>query len=181
MFKKQVILVDENDNQIGEMEKLKAHQLGALHRSFSIFIFNLKGEMLLQKRSKSKYHSPGLWSNACCSHPENKKSITKEAQKRLEKEMGIKLYLREILSIVYKAKVGDLIEHEFDHIFIGTFNGSAKPNKKEVEAWKWVAIDELRKDIAEKPEIYAEWFKIILEQVIAYYGKNKQIIGLAAQ
>lgn len=171
MFKKQVLLVDENDIQIGQMEKLRVHQLGLLHRSFSVFVFNDSGDLLLQKRAKNKYHSAGLWSNACCSHPENKKDIGQEAQKRLEKEMGIKLPLQEIFCLVYGAKVGDLIEHEFDHVFVGSFNGPAKPNKKEAEAWKWVSIDNLKKDIAQNPQNYTEWFKIILNQVLDFHSQ----------
>lgn len=173
MFKRQVLLVDENDNPTGLMEKLKVHRLGLLHRSFSVFVFNDSGDLLLQKRAKNKYHSAGLWSNACCSHPENKKNIAQEAQKRLEKEMGIKnCNLQEIFSVVYEAKVGDLIEHEFDHVFIGSFNGPVKPNKKEAEAFKWASIDNLKKDIVQNPQNYTEWFKIILNQVLDFYRSN---------
>lgn len=123
MFKKQVILVDG---------KLKTHQLGLMHRAFSVFIFNNRGDLLLQKRAKNKYHSAGLWSNACCSHPVSS-DIKKEAEKRLKKEMAIKCSLQKIFSFIYTAKAGDLTENEFDHVFVGQYNGEPKINKKEAE------------------------------------------------
>lgn len=166
MSKKEIILVDKNDNEIGAGEKLKVHQEGKLHRSFSVFIFNPKGKILLQKRAKSKYHSPGLWSNACCSHPGLNKDLKEEAKRRLKKEMGIECDLREIFSFVYKARVGDLIEHEFDHVFWGEFEGKPLPDKEEVGDWKWVTLKELRKDVKKNPEDYAPWFKIILNRLL---------------
>ena len=171
MFKKRVILVDENDNQIGEMEKLKAHQLGLMHRAFSVFIFNNRGDLLLQKRAKNKYHSAGLWSNACCSHPVSS-DIKKEAEKRLKKEMAIKCSLQKIFCLIYTAKVGDLTENEFDHVFIGHYNGNVKHNKKEVEDYKWLNFEDLKNDISQNPQNYAEWFKLIYEKVFSY-GKIK--------
>lgn len=167
MFKKQIILVDENDKQTGEMEKLRTHQLGLLHRCFSIFIFNDRGDLLLQKRAKAKYHSGGLWSNTCCSHPTTK-DIKREAQKRLKQEMGIKCLLEEIFSFIYTAKVGDLTEHEFDHVFVGRYNDSVKINKKEAEDFKWINLVDLKNDITQNPQNYTEWFKLIYEKVFSY-------------
>jgi isopentenyl-diphosphate delta-isomerase len=168
----EVILVDKEGKEIGKGEKLKVHQEGKLHRAFSIFIFNKKGELLLQKRAKSKYHSPCLWSNTCCSHPRPGFDIKEEAKKRLKEEMGIETDLKEIFSFTYKAKVGGLIEHEFDYVFIGKFDGNPKPSKKEVEAWKWISWNFLKSEIKENPEKYTPWLKIILNKVFAYYGRK---------
>jgi isopentenyl-diphosphate delta-isomerase len=161
-----VILVDKNDNEIGIEEKLKAHQEGKLHRSFTIFIFNSKGELLLQKRAKTKYHSGGLWSNTCCSHPKPNKNLKEEAKRRLKEEMGIEVDLKEIFSLLYKAKVGDLIEYEFDHVFLGKFDGNPRPNPTEAEDWKWINQKKLKKDLKENPEKYTAWFKIILDKAL---------------
>jgi len=161
-----VILVNEKDEEIGVEEKIKAHREGKLHRAFSIFIFNKKGELLIQKRAKSKYHSGGLWSNTCCSHPRPKEGLMEAAKRRLKEEMGIECELKEIFKLIYKVKVGKLIEHEIDHVFVGKFDGKPKPNKKEVEGWKWVSLKELEKDMKENPEKYTEWFKIILPKLI---------------
>ena len=169
-----VILVDENDNPVGKMEKLLVHQKGLLHRAFSIFIFNAKGEMLLQKRAKNKYHSPGLWSNACCSHPISK-NIQKEAQNRLKKEMGVRCSLQEIFSFIYTAEVGDLTENELDHVFIGIFNGKVSPDKKEAEDYKWFNFEDLKNDISQNPQHYTEWFKLIWEKVFAYAQTKHKI------
>lgn len=161
-----VILVDEKDNEIGVKEKMAAHVEGKLHRCFSIFIFNSKGQLLLQKRAKGKYHSGGLWTNTCCSHPRPNKNLKEEAEKRLKEEMGIECDLKEIFSFIYKAKVGNLIEHEFDHVFLGKFDGKPQPDEKEAEDWKWIEPEELRKDIKENPEKYTYWFKLILDRVL---------------
>ena len=161
-----VILVDKKDKKTGIEEKIKAHREGKLHRSFSIFIFNKKGELLIQKRARSKYHSGGLWSNTCCSHPRSNENVAKAAKRRLKEEMGIDCKLKKVFKLIYKAKVGDLIEYEFDHVFIGKFDGKPKPNKKEVEEWKWISLEELKKDIKENPQKYTEWFKIILPKLI---------------
>ena len=161
-----VILVDKKDREIGKEEKIKAHKEGKLHRAFSVFIFNKKGELLLQQRQITKYHCPGLWSNTCCSHPRPGKDIKKEAERRLKEEMGIRADLKEVFSFIYKAKVGDLIEYEFDHVFFGKFDGKPKPNKKEVKEWKWQDLKEVRKDIKKNPQKYTPWFRIILRKYI---------------
>jgi len=160
-----VILVNEKDEQIGTGEKLKVHREGKLHRCFSILIFNSKGELLIQQRAKSKYHSPGLWSNTCCSHPRPGEDLKTAAQRRLKEEMGIECDLKEIFSFIYKVKVGNLIEHEFDHVFLGKFNGEPTPNPNEVENWQRISLKELKKDIKKNPKKYAPWFKIILKRL----------------
>jgi len=160
-----VILVNRKDKEIGRGEKLKVHQEGKLHQAFSIFIFNKKGKLLLQKRANLKYHSNGLWSNTCCSHPGPGFDIKEEAKRRLKEEMGIKTDLKKVFSFIYKAKVGDLTEHEFDYVFVGKFNGQPKPNKKEASDWKWIGEKELKKDIEKNPEKYTPWLKIILKKL----------------
>jgi isopentenyl-diphosphate delta-isomerase len=160
-----VILVDKRDRKIGIGEKLKVHKEGKLHRVFSIFIFNQKGEILLQKRAKRKYHSGGLWSNTCCSHPKPGENILKAAKRRLKEEMGIECKLKKIFKLIYKAKVGDLIEYEFDHILVGKFDGNPRPNRNEVEDWKWIGSKELEKDLKFHSERYTEWFKIIFPKL----------------
>lgn len=164
MKKEKVILVNEKDHEIGTEEKIKAHKEGKLHRAFSIFIFNKKGELLIQKRAKSKYHSGGLWSNTCCSHPRPGEDLKEAANRRLKEEMGIETDLKEVFSFIYKAKLGDLIENEFDHVFFGQFEGTPKPDRKEVEDWKWIKISTLKKDIKKNPKKYTFWFKAILKK-----------------
>lgn len=169
---KKIILVDEKDNEVGVDEKIKVHQEGKLHRAFSVFIFNSKGELLLQQRAKTKYHSPGLWTNSCCSHPGPNKNILSEAKKRLKEEMGISCQLRKIFTFIYRADLGEMIEHEFDHVFIGQFSGKPKPNPEEVEDWKWIKPVELKKDIKKNPEKYTFWFKLILNKVLKESGQT---------
>ena len=173
MEEEKIILVDKKDNKIGEGEKLKVHLEGKLHRAFSIFIFNSKGEMMLQQRAKTKYHSGGLWSNTCCSHPKSGETLEGAAERRLKEEMGFLCKFKKIFSFVYKVKIGNLIEYEFDHIFVGKFDKNPKPSEKEVENWKWISQKELKGDIKENPEKYTYWFKEILERVLEYQSKNK--------
>lgn len=161
-----IILVDKKDNEIGVGEKLKVHQEGKLHRAFSIFIFNSKEEMLLQKRAKTKYHSPGLWTNTCCSHPGPNKNLEEEVKRRLKEEMGINCQLKEIFSFIYKVNLGSLIEHEFNHVFIGKFNGKPIVNAKEADDWEWINTKEFKKDVRKNPEKYAYWFRLILDRVL---------------
>ena len=160
-----VVLVNKEDKEIGTEEKIKAHLQGKLHRAFSIFLFNKKGELLIQKRAKSKYHSGGLWSNTCCSHPRPKENLKEAAKRRLKEEMGIETDLKKIFSFIYRAKLGDLVEHEFDHVFFGRFDGRPKPNKKEVADWQWIKLTELQADIKKNPKKYTPWFKIILKKI----------------
>lgn len=161
-----VILVDLHDNPIGTKEKLQAHLDGDFHRALSIFLFNDKGQWLLQKRALCKYHSAGLWTNTCCSHPRPSESVQDAAHRRLQEEMGISTGLKKTFEFTYRAELGSgLIEYEFDHIFVGRFNGEPLPNPEEVCEWKWMDDHALRQDLAEKPQSYTAWFKLILEDV----------------
>lgn len=162
-----VILVNKNDDQIGLMEKMEAHEKGLLHRAFSVFLFNSKGEMLLQQRAISKYHSGGLWTNTCCSHPRENELTINAAHRRLEEEMGFDCEIEKAFHFTYKSALdNDLTEHELDHVFIGQYEGSIKPNPEEVESFKYISISDLTKDVQNNPENYTEWFKICLEEVL---------------
>jgi isopentenyl-diphosphate delta-isomerase len=159
----EVILVDKNDNAIGTMEKMEAHRKGALHRAFSVLLFNSNGEILLQKRSATKYHSAGLWTNTCCSHPLPDEKIEDATRRRLKEEMGIDLQPEFVYKFIYKVALEKgLIEHEYDHVFIGTFDGEPAINKNEVEDWKFVTVHWLKHDISQHPDHYTFWFKQIL-------------------
>jgi isopentenyl-diphosphate Delta-isomerase len=161
----EVILVDERDNVIGTMEKMEAHRQGKLHRAFSVILLNSAGEMLLQKRAKSKYHSAGLWTNTCCSHPLPNENIEDAAARRLKEEMGIELRPNYAYKFIYKAHLdSNLTEHELDHVFIGKYDGKPNMNSAEVEDWKFVNIEWLRQDMKKNPNHYTEWFKLIMEK-----------------
>ncbi len=162
-----VILVDEKNNELGLMEKHEAHQKALLHRAFSVFVFNDKGELLMQQRALSKYHSAGLWTNTCCSHPRANEKTKDAANRRLMEEMGFDCELTEKFSFLYKAPFDNgLTEHELDFIYIGVYNGTPKINVHEVNAYKWVTLDNVVKDANINPELYTEWFKIILKEYI---------------
>ena len=159
----QVILVDENDNETGTMEKMEAHRKGVLHRAFSVLIFNSKGEMLIQKRAKTKYHSAGLWTNTCCSHPRPGESIDVAAQRRLKEEMGIDVSPVLSHKFIYKVELeNNLSEHELDYVLTGKFDGDPQPNPTEVDDWRFVSLPDLEKEISNKPKGFTHWFKIIL-------------------
>lgn len=161
-----VVLVDVNDNLLGTMDKLEAHKKGELHRAFSVFIFNEKNELLLQQRAFEKYHSGGLWTNTCCSHPKASENVLEACQRRLMEEMGFSTELDFVTTFIYKANLDhDLIEHELDHVYIGKYNESPKPNLNEVNAWKYIELNELEKDMKLFPENYTVWFKIIYAKV----------------
>jgi isopentenyl-diphosphate delta-isomerase len=162
-----VILVDEQDNEIGVMEKLRAHELGKLHRAFSVFIFNDKKELLLQQRAINKYHSGGLWTNTCCSHPSPNETIKDAANRRLYEEMGMTCDLKIINNFIYKTEFENgLIEHEFDYILTGISNSTPQINKTEVETYKWQQISEIQNDINLNPNKFTTWFKIAMQQTI---------------
>jgi isopentenyl-diphosphate delta-isomerase len=162
-----VILVDEDDNAIGTMEKLEAHQKGVLHRAFSILLFNSNGEILLQKRSDEKYHSGGLWTNTCCSHPLPDESMEQATRRKLIQEMGVDVHTEFAYKFIYKTNLDkNLIEHECDYVFTGTFNDAPIINKEEVADWKFMDLKSLRKDILENPENYTYWFKLIVTQYL---------------
>ena len=160
-----VILVDVLDNQLGLMPKMEAHEKAVLHRAFSVFIFNDKGELMLQQRAAHKYHSPLLWTNTCCSHQRDGESNMEAGKRRLIEEMGFKTNLKEIFSFVYKAPFDNgLTEHELDHVMIGNFNGVPKINPDEVASFKWMTLEAVKKDIELQPNIYTAWFKIIFKE-----------------
>ena len=165
--KDMIILVDRNDKEIGYEEKIKPHLEGRLHRAFSVFVFNSDGEMLLQQRARSKYHSGGLWTNTCCSHPRRGEETEKAAHRRLSEEMGFDCPLEEQFTFIYKAKLDrGLTEHEFDHVFFGTYNGEVEPDPEEADGYDWVTIDNLKKDMKLNPDKYTVWFKIALPKVL---------------
>jgi len=174
--KRLLILVDEHDNPIGTAEKMEAHMNGGkLHRAFSIFVFNDKGETLLQKRAMTKYHSQGKWSNTCCSHPYVGDTLLGAAHRRLKEEMGFDCDLSEVFSFTYTADVGNgLTEKEYDHIIFGKYNGEPHINKEEASDYKWVSLDELKKDIEKNPDNYTAWLRICIDKVINAYEKWKK-------
>lgn len=159
-----VILVDENDQEIGKMEKQEAHEKALLHRAFSVFVFNEKNELLLQQRAITKYHSAGLWTNTCCSHPRVGETIEHAAHRRLMEEMGFDCELTFRSKFLYKAAFDNgLTEHEFDYIFVGKFNGEINFNQTEVKNYKWIDLEELEIDLLQNNQNYTAWFKIIFD------------------
>lgn len=169
MVKENVVLVDTNDNPLGLMEKIEAHRKGLLHRAFSVFIIDDASRLLLQKRSLTKYHSPGLWTNTCCSHPRHGEIVIDAANRRLAEEMGLSANLKHMFSFIYRADFDNgLIEHEFDHVFVGISNSDPIINPDEVCDWKWTDLEKIKKDIIENPQYYTEWFKIIFNK---FYNK----------
>ena len=165
MAEEQVILVNENDEQLGLMPKMEAHEKALLHRAFSVFTFNDKGELLLQQRAATKYHSPLLWTNTCCSHQRDGESNIEAGMRRLQEEMGFVCDLKEVFSFVYKAPFDNgLTEHEFDHVMVGTYNINPVINKEEVENFKWMTVDDVKTDMENYPENYTAWFRIIFDR-----------------
>jgi len=161
-----VILVDKRNRKIGIEEKMKAHKEGKLHRAFSIFIFNPKEELLLQRRTKKKYHSGGLWTNTVCSHPRPKEGFQKAVHRRLKQEMGFDCKLKKTFCFIYKTEfLNGLIENEYDCVFVGKFDGEPKPNSKEVMDYKWISLKNLKKDIKKYPKKYTSWLKIIYKKI----------------
>lgn len=172
-----VVLVNANDVPIGLMPKLEAHEKAVLHRAFSVFVLNDKNELMLQQRAAHKYHSPLLWTNTCCSHQRENETNIEAGNRRLFEEMGFTTELKELFSFIYKAPFDNgLTEHELDHVMIGYYNGEPKINPEEVEAWKWLDIDEVRKDMEENPENYTAWFKIIFDEFYHYFEEHKSEI-----
>ena len=165
-----VILVNEQDEPIGLMEKMEAHEKGLLHRAFSVFIFNDNNELLLQRRALSKYHSGGLWSNSCCSHPRENESVLEAGKRRLTEELGFTVDLKETFSFIYKAKLdNELTEHELDHVLIGKYNELPEGNPEEVDGVKYVSLDWLENDIEENPDNYTVWFRVIFDRVKEHF------------
>ncbi|MGC8694456.1 MAG: isopentenyl-diphosphate Delta-isomerase [Candidatus Micrarchaeia archaeon] len=174
-----VILVDENDNPIGTAEKLEAHKNGGkLHRALSIFIFNDKDNLYIQRRALTKYHSAGKWANTCCSHPMPNENILDAAHRRLKEEMGFDCNMEEVFNFPYKAYVGNgLTEYEFDHIIFGRFNGVPKPAPEEVMDWRLVSLDDVKKEIDANKDNFAAWFVLMIDDVSKHFkewNKNKK-------
>ena len=174
MEKEQVILVDLDDNPIGLMEKIEAHEKALLHRAFSVFILNKKGELMLQQRALSKYHSPGLWTNTCCSHQRDGEESLAAGKRRMQEEMGFSCELKALFSFIYKAPFDNgLTEHELDHVMLGYYEEAPKINPDEVASWKWMDIAAVKEDIAKNPSSYTAWFKIIFERFYEELNSHK--------
>lgn len=169
----EVILVNEDDEQIGTMAKMEAHEKAVLHRAFSVFIMNDKGETILQQRAAHKYHSPLLWTNTCCSHQRVGESNIVAGKRRLQEEMGLVAELNELFSFIYKAPFDNgLTEHELDHVMIGRCEENPVINTDEVADWKWMLPEDIKNDISEYPEKYTAWFKIIFEKFFDYINQK---------
>lgn len=174
----QVTLVDTEDQQIGIMEKMEAHREAVLHRAFSVFIFNRKGDMLLQQRAVQKYHSGGLWTNACCSHPRPGEGTLAAAKRRLHEELGFTTPLEKAFDFIYKAVLdNNLTEHELDHVFIGEYNGSIVPDEMEVKDYCFKSLESIIESMELQPQKYTAWFHIALPKVIEWMnGRQKMAV-----
>ncbi len=170
----QVVLVDENDHEVGIAEKMEAHRQGWLHRAFSVFVYNSHGEMLIHRRSAGKYHGAGLWTNACCSHPEPGEDMMSAVDRRLKQEMGMTLKTDKVLKTTYRLDMGNgLIEHEIDHVFLGVTDGVPRPDPEEVEEWAYVAPLTVEADIRVHPNRYTPWFRLLVPQVNAAFNHSE--------
>jgi isopentenyl-diphosphate Delta-isomerase len=170
----EVILVNEHDEETGRMEKMEAHEKALLHRAFSVFIFNSKGEMLLQQRAADKYHSSGLWTNACCSHPMPGETTADAATRRLQEEMGFIAPLQKAFHFTYKAPFDNgLTEYEYDHVFTGFYEGAITPNPEEVQAYCYKSLAAIHQDLADQPEQYTAWFKIAFPMVEEWVATDR--------
>jgi isopentenyl-diphosphate delta-isomerase len=170
MMRKKVILVDEFDRMVGMEEKMKAHEKGLLHRAFSVFVVNEQDELLLQQRAGNKYHSPGLWTNTCCSHPAPGEDLRQSAEKRLREEMGFSCALTWLFKFTYKISFDNkLTEHEVDHVFLGRYHAQPVPNPSEVAEWRWESFDTLKRDMIENPQQYTFWFRHVFERFYDRY------------
>lgn len=173
MKEEHVILVNESDEPIGTMPKMEAHEKAVLHRAFSVFIMNEKGETMLQQRAAHKYHSPLLWTNTCCSHQRTGETNVEAGKRRLQEEMGFTAELKELFSFIYKAPFDNgLTEHELDHVMMGNYDGDPMLNPDEVSDWKWMRPETIKADISENPEKYTAWFKIIFERFYSHILQN---------
>ncbi len=166
-----IILVDETDNPVGTMEKIEAHQKALLHRAFSVFIFNTKGEMLLQRRAAGKYHSPGLWTNACCSHPRPGEDTHAAALRRLGEELGFTTDLEKLFTFTYRTEFDNgLTEFEFDHVFVGLYDGVIHPDAGEVSDYCYRPMEEIRSELRSSPQQYTSWFHLALPMLVEKVG-----------
>jgi len=174
MTEEKVILVNENDEQIGLMPKMEAHEKAVLHRAFSVFILNSNNEIMLQQRAAQKYHSPLLWTNTTCSHQREGESNIQAGTRRLREEMGFETELKELFSFIYKAPFDNgLTEHELDHVMIGYYNDAPNINREEAESWKWMSIDAVKEDMQSHPEAYTVWFRIIFDEFYHFLEDHK--------
>jgi len=165
MKEEEVILVDVNDTPVGTMPKMEAHEKAILHRAFSVFILNKEGQLMLQQRALHKYHSPGLWTNTCCSHQRMGETNLEAGARRLQEEMGFETPLEELFSFIYKAPFDNgLTEHELDHVLLGHHNAVPEINTEEVASWKWMDLDQVAKEVITMPDQYTVWFKIIFDR-----------------
>ena len=178
-MEERVVLVNESDEEVGVGEKLRVHRDGALHRALSVFLVNADGALLLQRRHPAKYHSGGLWSNTCCSHPRPGEPVAEAATRRLREEMGISCPLTPAFSFIYEADLGELREHEYDHVFVGSWEGSPEPDPREVSEWRWMGADDVRADVAAHPERYTFWFRHVLDDVLAWLADGSVPEGAA--
>jgi isopentenyl-diphosphate Delta-isomerase len=161
-MEERVVLVDENDAEVGTLEKQRAHAEGRLHRALSVFVLNSRGEMLLQRRAAAKYHSGGLWTNACCSHPRPGEPVDHAARRRLREEMGIDAPLEPAFVFVYRAAVGPgLEEHEYDHVFLARYDGDPDPSLDEVDGWRWVPVEQVAREVRDDPGAFTPWFRMV--------------------
>jgi isopentenyl-diphosphate delta-isomerase len=175
MKEEKVILVNERDEPVGLMPKMEAHEKALLHRAFSVFIFNQQGELMLQQRALHKYHSPGLWTNTCCSHQRDGESNLDAGARRLQEEMGFVVPLEELFSFIYKAPFDNgLTEHELDHVMVGYSEKKPQINPEEVAAWKWMGMEEIAADMQQHPEHYTAWFKIIFDRVHTHLNNSHE-------
>jgi isopentenyl-diphosphate Delta-isomerase len=171
-MQQEVVLVNEKDEPVGTMEKMEAHRKALLHRAFSVFIFNVKGEMLLQQRAENKYHSGGLWTNACCSHPKPSEDVKQGAMRRLNEELGFSTELKKMFDFIYKSGFNNgLTEFEFDHVFAGDYNGVIIPNKEEVCDYCFMGFDEIESSLKLQPNKFTAWFHIALPKVKSWKEK----------
>jgi len=169
-----VVLVDAQDRQVGTMEKMEAHEKGLLHRAFSVFLFDNAGQLIIQQRAWTKYHSPGLWANTCCSHPRENEPIIEAGKRRLKEEMGMDADLRPLFSFIYIADMGNgLIEHELDHVLVGYTNTEPHINLQEVASYRSMRLEDIQMDLQRRPERYTEWFKIVFDRFVEATRKTE--------
>ncbi len=177
-LEEKVILVNDKDQEIGVMPKLMAHEKALLHRAFSVFVINNENKIMLQQRAMCKYHSPGLWTNTCCSHQREGESNIEAGKRRLQEEMGFTTELKELFSFIYKAPFDNgLTEHEFDHVLVGYYNENPIINKDEVADWKWMSPEAIKEDIEQYPERYTAWFKIIFDKFYTHFTQKQEDEG----
>lgn len=174
MREEEVILVNEDDEVLGTMPKMEAHEKAVLHRAFSVFVLNGEGQLMLQQRAADKYHSPLLWTNTCCSHQRMGETNIEAGRRRLREEMGFETDLKDLFSFIYRAPFDNgLTEHELDHVLLGNYSGEPRINPEEVASWKWMGLEEVRDDLQAHPANYTAWFRIVFERFYAYIRQNK--------